>query len=130
MTEEELLSHLRNLETILHRPDDRMDVDRIDALLHESFVEFGSSGRSYYKADILSQLPSERTPGNVLSQDFMLTVLADGVALLTYKTSHRDEAGQASKYTLRSSLWQRTDQGWKMRFHQGTPTHEFTTTAT
>jgi len=30
--------------------------------------------------------------------------------------------GAHERHTLRTSIWQWTEQGWQMRFHQGTPT--------
>ncbi len=53
MTDDTLLSHLRDLEVALHQPEVRSDASRLDELLHDSFVEFGRSGRSYSKADLL-----------------------------------------------------------------------------
>lgn len=130
MTEENLLNQLRDLEIALHQPDVRSDFVRLDELLHDSFAEFGRSGRSYRKADILRELPLEEPSGTVWSQDFSAAEIADGVALLTYKAAHLDENGEISRHTLRSSLWQRTARGWQMRFHQGTPTDAFAKNAT
>lgn len=36
--------------------------------------------------------------------------------------THRDAGGVLYRRTLRASVWQRTDSGWQMRFHQGAPT--------
>lgn len=124
MNKEDLLKHLRELELALHRPDVRRDPARLDELLHESFAEFGRSGRSYGRADILELLRHETPVETVWSQDFTLAEIADGVALLTYKSARVDANG-GYRYTLRSSLWQRTARGWQVRFHQGTPTDPF-----
>ena len=130
MAEDALLSTLRNLEIALHQPEVRSDIVRIDALLHDSFSEFGRSGRRYSKADVLKELPLEKSSAIVLSQDFSVAVIADGVALLTYKSAQLNGSGEVSRCTLRSSLWQRTARGWQMRFHQGTPTNAFPVTPT
>ncbi len=125
MTSDNLLQHLRELEIRLHQPNVRSNVDRLDELLHESFVEFGRSGRSYCRADILKELPLEKPTGVVWSQDFSVAEIADGVMLLTYKSAYVNTNGELSRHSLRSSLWQRTTRGWQMRFHQGTPTDAF-----
>ena len=125
IVENDLLNHLRALEVELHRPAARSNPGRLDGLLHDAFVEIGRSGQSYSKADILKGLDSERFDGTVWSQDFSIAVLAEGVALLTYKTARLERGGDGSRYTLRASLWQRTVSGWRMRFHQGTPTDAF-----
>ena len=125
MTEEPLLSHLRDLEVALHQPSVRADIHRLDELLHPSFIEFGRSGRKYTKADMLRELPAAQPAAAIWAQNFAVAEIADGVALLTYQSAHVDANGELSRPTLRSSLWQRSGSGWQMRFHQGTPTHAF-----
>ena len=51
--------------------------------------------------------------------------MAEGVALLTYKSAHVGRDGALERHALRSSLWQQTPQGWQMLFHQGTPIQAF-----
>ncbi|HSE86527.1 MAG TPA: DUF4440 domain-containing protein [Candidatus Binatia bacterium] len=130
MTTGDLLKQLRDLEVALHQPEVRRDLARLDELLHESFTEFGRSGSSYCKADILKVVSHEISTGAIWSQDFTLAELADGVVLLTYKSAQLDTTGELRRHTLRSSLWQRTERGWQMRFHQGTPTDSFAKKAT
>jgi hypothetical protein len=120
-----LLQHLHELEVALHQPELRRDPARLDELLHESFTEFGRSGRSYKRADILEFLRLEVTANPVWSQEFTVAEIAEGIALLTYKSAYVDADGELCRHTLRSSLWQRTARGWQMRFHQGTPTDAF-----
>ena len=120
-----LLHELRDLETALHQPDVRNDIHRLEALLHGSFSEFGRSGRSYGRDDILRELPSEGADAAIWSQDFRLEEIVSGVALLTYNSASIHEDGTLSRYTRRSSLWQHSEHGWQLRFHQGTPTTAF-----
>ena len=130
MSKDDLLNHLRELEVALHQPSIRSDPDRLDTLLHDSFTEFGRSGRSYNKTDVMRQLLSEQPTRTIWSQDFSVAEIAAGVALLTYKSAHLDGNGKVYRHTLRSSIWQRTADGWQMRFHQGTATDAFTKAAT
>ncbi len=125
LKKDDLLHDLRELEVALHEPSIRSDPDRLDVLLHDSFTEFGRSGRSFNKTDTMRQLASEELKEAIWSQDFSVAEIADGVALLTYKSGHLDEKGEVSRHTLRSSIWQRTMHGWRMRFHQGTATEPF-----
>jgi len=124
----DLLQHLSALELALQQLDVRHDRAQLDTLLHVSFVEFGRSGQRYDKADILSQLPAETEPDAMWSQDFEVVELADGVALLTYRSASVDENGDLFRHSLRSSVWLRTEHGWQMRFHQGTTTEPFAKT--
>jgi hypothetical protein len=121
----DLLQHLRDLELMLQRLDVRCDRARLEPLFHESFVEFGRSGRRYDKANTLEDLPQNPAPEVMWSQNFEVVELADGVAQLTYRSASVDDNGDLYRYSLRSSLWQRTPRGWQMRFHQGTATDPF-----
>ncbi len=125
MSNEELLNHLRDLEISLHQPSIRSNADQLKKLLHESFAEIGRSGRSFGKAHIVRQLPLEECPAEIWAQDFVMHDIDDGLALLTYKSGELNSDGEMSRHSQRSSLWQRTEHGWQMRFHQGTPTAPF-----
>lgn len=119
-----LLTTLRELELALLTPAVRHDRARLDALLHDSFEEFGYSGSHHRKEDVLSRLSAEPTR-TLLAQDFAVSVLAPGVALLTYRSLERDAEGEFSRHARRSSLWLLLEGAWELRLHQGTPTASF-----
>ena len=119
-----LLDELSALETELHSLDTRLDVSRMEELLHPQFEEFGRSGRKYCRDEALSEFTSGTDCPRVVATGFEVAELGDGVALLTYKSAHRTESGKIHRCTLRSSLWLRTDEGWRLRFHQGTPIND------
>ena len=54
------------------------------------------------------------------SDNFTVTELAAGVALLTYRSAHVGSGKQLANHTLRSSLWVWTGVGWQLLYHQGT----------
>lgn len=80
-------------------------------------MEFGSSGRTYAKADMLAALREEATSA-VSASGFRLRLLAPDVALLTYRSCRH---GEPAFHALRSSLWRREGGRWRLVFHQGTP---------
>ena len=128
-----LLETLRALEVALHRPSVRRDRGQLEQLLHPDFREFGRSGRAYDRAEVLellAGLPHEPQPDQVWSQDFALQPLAAGSALLTYRSARVTADGTLERHTNRSSVWQLTSEGWRMLFHQGTPTDPFEKHAT
>lgn len=118
---DELLHRLRDLELALQRESVRKNMEQIERLLHEDFAEIGRSGRRYDRADIVKLMLSQGAPGTVVSDDFRVVRLSDGTALLTYRSARMADDGSVSLVTHRSSIWQRTADGWKIRFHQGTP---------
>ncbi len=120
-----LLEKLCSLEIALHQPEIRLSTERLEALLHDSFIEIGRSGRSYRKAGIIKQLLLEKTPSSIWSQDFSVEEISEGIVFLMYKSAHMHETGELTQHTNRTSLWQHTSQGWQLRFHQGTVTDAF-----
>ncbi len=128
MPQSDLLEALKALEMALHQPDVRHDSSQVAALLHDNFMEFGCSGAIYHKPDIMTLL-AEEAPVRLYSQDYALKLLADGLALLTYRSAQWAAAGeQLERHSLRSSIWRRTAGQWQMVFHQGTPTEPFAPT--
>ncbi len=108
---------IQEFETRLLRPEVRRHPDQVAALLDDGFREFG---RIWDKPSVIVAL-QEDAPFECEVSDFELRLLADDVALATYRirsiaTPQRPAAG-----SLRSSLWRRTTGTWRMAFHQGTP---------
>ncbi|MCP4178904.1 MAG: DUF4440 domain-containing protein [bacterium] len=107
-------SEILNLEKELLKPEVRKDKNRIKELLSEDFVEFCSSGFIYkYKNnDVFSRSSTE----NWKIVDFKLKQLSENVYLALYKIIKHNE----KKNSLRSSVWKKIDNKWKLIFHQGT----------
>ncbi len=119
-----MLNELVSLERELHDPYVRKNATRLSHLLHDSFYEIGRSGEAYDKVRILNSLEAEATHV-VWSQDFELQAISDDLVLLTYRSAHIGEGNMLSRFSRRSSLWQRMGDSWKLRFHQGTSTNAF-----
>lgn len=119
-----LLEKLRGLETELNQNETRHNRQRMEALLHPEFVEFGRSGRRYTRAEVLKEFGPDNQLSAIHSGQFGLILLAEHVALLTYVSAHKDAKGDLYRHSLRSSIWVHTKIGWRLRFHQGTPTTE------
>ena len=83
-------------------------------LLDEAFVGVGRSGRIRSRAQAAEALagPPDETVEIVRP---VVREVGEDVALCVYETV----SGRGR--TLRSSLWQRRPEGWRLLFHQGTP---------
>jgi len=125
-----LLETLQSLEVALHRPKVRSNRKELDRLLHPEFREFGRSGRIYERAEVLAEFANRPQAYEVWAQDFRVVPLSDVLALLTYKSAHVTREGELEHHTNRSSLWQLTQTGWRLLFHQGTPAETFLKDAT
>ncbi len=118
-THEADCAHLQTCEEALLDPAIRRDGARVDALLAEDFLEFGSSGRVWSREATLELLASEDYTRPAM-EDFKCDWIADGVVLVTYRSVRTDAHTGAKSIALRSSLWVNKSCDWRMRFHQGT----------
>ena len=92
----------------------RADTSRVAELLHPAFEEIGRSGRLWGRDAILEALADEE-PEPVKLQVLGVERVGGDALLLTARTM------DARGASLRSSLWLRNGDRWRLRFHQGTP---------
>ena len=111
--------HLLYLEQSLLSPSVRRDHDRVAALLADDFVEFGTTGKTWTREQVLEMLGTEFEPPSI--EDLKCRSISEGVALVTYKTVRANEKTGKTSITLRSSVWSHRSGIWKLHFHQGTP---------
>ena len=108
-----IAAEMRLLEPVV-----RASPELVSELLDPEFVEVGSSGRRWDAESILAVTSSGSVDPEspVRVSDVAGVVLAPGGVHLTYRADNR------GRRTWRSSLWRLTGSGWRMYFHQGTPT--------
>ena len=106
------------LELSLLRHAVRTDRRRLEALLHPEFVEVGSSGRRWIRAELIEAMVGEPDRGEPEVRDIAARAIDRDTVLVTY-TTVRD-----GRSTHRSSTWVRDDGRWTVRHHQGTPSFE------
>lgn len=105
------------LELQLQRPDVRAEPGAVEALLHPGFSEFGASGRRWGRTEMIAALAAGQPAGEepvITATEMTGTRLAGDVIHLTYISQ------RAGRRALRSSIWLRTPDGWRVYFHQGT----------
>ncbi|MEU7647981.1 nuclear transport factor 2 family protein [Streptomyces huasconensis] len=98
-------------------PEVRASPDLFGALLHPEFTEIGASGTRWDRNSIVRVLTAAPEPASrpTTTSRMRGVQLADDLVHLTFDT---DDNGRRAH---RSSLWRRTDDGWRLWFHQGTP---------
>jgi hypothetical protein len=113
-----VLEELKAREPIFHRAEwgtARADFERMTA---EDFWEVGASGRRYDRAVVLDELERRYVTFHEdvwEASEFRCQRLASDLYLLTY-TLLQDKV----RLTRRTTIWQRSAEGWKIVFHQGT----------
>jgi hypothetical protein len=106
------------LEASLWRAETGFDDAYMEKILADDFFEFGRSGRTYQREEALSVEPQDIDIEWPL-RNFEVHPVDDDVVLVTYVSVVKYDEIEVGN---RSSLWVRVDDGWKLRFHQGTPT--------
>ena len=119
MADVTLEEEIRALEERLLAPEVRASRNELTRLLADDFVEFGSSGRTFDKEEIITLLEQE-SPPECSVHEFRLKRLSRDVALATYRAVARAEPPEKSRSSLRSSIWVYRQERWQLTFHQGT----------
>jgi hypothetical protein len=124
-TDPDLLPILEELiarEPIFHRPEFGTSRAAFENMTVPDFWEIGASGRRYGRTWVLDELERRHIVPHVdvwEAAGFHCRRLSQDVFLLTY-TLLQDNV----RRTRRSTIWQRTPEGWKIVFHQGTIVQE------
>lgn len=114
----DVLAELVAREPIFHRSELGTRTADFDRMMAENFWEVGASGRRYGRDHVLKELESRHSVAHFdiwETMKFYCRRLADDVYLLTYTLVQNQE-----RRTRRMTVWQRTLEGWKIVFHQGT----------
>ncbi len=116
-----VLDELKNREPIFHRPELGLTKADFEGMTVPDFWEVGASGRRYSRDYVLAEL-EKRHAGKYAeiweTTDFHCRRLSVDVYLLTYTLF------QGKRKTRRATIWQHTETGWKIVFHQGTNVDE------
>jgi hypothetical protein len=113
----DVLKELILREPIFHRPEFGTTRADFESMTEETFWEVGASGRRYSREYVLDELERRRANQGKdawQTRDFHCFEIAFDNYLLTYTLI------QGARVTRRSTIWRRTDQGWKILYHQGT----------
>jgi hypothetical protein len=113
-----ILEELKSREPIFHRPELGTTRANFESMMHADFWEIGASGRCYSREYVLAELERrhEHPHEDVWETSaFHCGKLAPNVYVLTYTLIQNK-----IRKTRRSTIWHRTEVGWKIMFHQGT----------
>lgn len=125
--------HLLLLEEFLMQPNARKAPAMLAELIADDFVEFGTTGRVYNKANVIEWL-GKAPPTKLVPSQMHCMFLADNIAQIAYRVTatrlDTDTPIQTKNphppihtppiHTLRSSLWRFDGTRWQVFFHQAT----------
>lgn len=115
---EPVLAELRPMEPIFHTEGFGMAPADFERRMAPDYFEVGVSGRRYSRAFIVRTLaeipPVAASSAGWECDEFGLRQLGPETYLLTYALR------QGTRITHRVTIWQRTGEGWRILYHQGT----------
>jgi hypothetical protein len=114
----EVLAELKAREPIFHRREFGTTRADFEGMTLPEFREVGASGRRYTREVVLDELDRRfASPHEDVweTSGFRCQRVSPDVYLLTY-TLLQD----TKRLTRRTTIWQKTRDGWKIGFHQGT----------
>jgi hypothetical protein len=113
-----ILEELIKREPIFHRPELGTSRADFEKMTSPDFWEIGASGRRYNRPFALDELERRHSTAVVedwKTSEFHCRKLAQDVFLLTYTLLE-----EGVRLTRRSTIWELTETGWQVAFHQGT----------
>jgi hypothetical protein len=114
-----ILDELRRREPIFHSPAFGTTTADFECSTAPDYWEVGASGRRYSREFILRELTvsipfADAAAAGWQTEDFGLRRLGPDTYLLTYTLD------QAGRRTRRATIWQQSEDGWRILYHQGT----------
>jgi hypothetical protein len=117
---ESVLAKLREREPIFHRLELGRSRADFEAQTDPDFWEVGASGRTYSREVVWSTLAERYADPGYAARDewatseFACREIAPRTYLLTYVLR------EGARVTRRLTVWQRSEDGWRILYHQGT----------
>lgn len=113
-----IVHELLALEPIFHTKEFGLTRSDFEKRMSPDYWEVGASGRRYDREFILNFL-SENPPLDAASagwqcSDHAIRELGPNIYLLTYTLL------QGERLTRRATIWQKTEECWRILYHQGT----------
>ncbi len=119
---EQLATLIKQLELKLLHTDMRVNPSVADALLSEEFEEIGNDGRVQSRQAVIEWLLHKDAQQRWSLEDFRIKMLSNDVVMAIYRAVKMNASLETylkpSKASLRSSIWRRHGDSWKMVFHQ------------
>ncbi len=113
-----VLEELKRREPIFHTREFGTSRDDFEKATAPEYWEASASGRRYSREFILRELkkhpPVDAASVGWQCQDHALRQLGSDVFLMTYTLR------QLERVTRRATIWERTSEGWRILYHQGT----------
>ena len=115
-----IAEHIKQRELELLQTNWKANPALIDNWLSADFEEIGSDGQVSQRVDVVNWLLNKDNAIQWSLTEFRIKALADGLVMAVYIAKKRNAPNNTSKGSIRTSIWQRQGNNWKMVFHQAT----------
>ncbi|MBL0009921.1 MAG: DUF4440 domain-containing protein [Nitrosomonas sp.] len=115
-----IAEHIKQRELELLQTDWKANPALVDDLLSADFEEINSNGQVSTRSDVINWLLNKDNAIQWLLIDFRIKALTDGLVMAVYFAKKLNDPNSANKDSIRTSIWQRQGNNWKMVFHQAT----------
>ena len=112
-----MLEFLLKLEMSLWIEETRNNIEFLNKILHNDFMEFGKSGKVFYKKDIIDNI-DDNINAIFPFENLKVKNIGEKTYLITYVATNKFK--NKSIKTNRSSIWIGDSENIQMIFHQGT----------
>lgn len=113
-----ILHELLPLEPVFHTKDFGLTRPDFEKRMVPDYWEVGASGQRYSREFILDFVakspPVDAISAGWQTSDYALRRLGPDTYLFTYNLT------QGERFTRRSTIWRKTQEGWLILYHQGT----------
>ncbi|QOJ19826.1 MAG: DUF4440 domain-containing protein [Gammaproteobacteria bacterium] len=109
---------IQRLELDLLQSDLTAHPGLIDELLAQDFEEIDNQGQLHSRSDVIEWLKRKDPDLHWAFRDFRVKILTNDCVLAIYSLQKPQQSSAPG--SIRTSLWQRQDNHWKMVFHQAT----------
>jgi hypothetical protein len=111
---------IKKLELQLLHSDVRNNPELLNELLSEDFEEIGNIGKVSSREEVVEWLLTKDKDTKWTLNEFRVREITSKIVLAIYRVTKDSPLHDKSKGSIRSSIWKKYDDGWKMTFHQGT----------
>ena len=124
---DETCALIMQLELKLLHTDLRANPAVVDELLDDDFEEIGNAGQVTNRAQVVQWLLNKDSTQRWHLADFRIKLVSSDTVIAIYHArkqeqvdDSRNDGTAALRTSIRSSVWQRRGEHWKMVFHQVT----------
>lgn len=107
-------NNILELEKSLFKYEYMSNVDYLNSVIDDNYLEVGKSGYKITKSDVIEELSKLDEDRNIIIYNFSCSEISNDIFLVHYFTK------KESDNIFRTSIWKKENNDYKIFFHQAT----------